>query len=108
MDAATSFAAVPPLRLTLTGLGPSRLALGLVGLGAIAVAAAWQWSWLVAIGAAPLLLSVAPCAAMCGLGLCMHRISGSSCRAMNSQTPAIPLDPGRIANSPDRTINLES
>lgn len=37
-----------------------------VGGGAIA-----GWPWLVAIGAAPLLLSALPCMAMCALGLCM-------------------------------------
>lgn len=51
-------------------------------LGVVAVAAASQWSWLVAVGAAPLLLSVAPCVAMCGLGLCMSRMGGGrSCAA---------------------------
>lgn len=56
-----------------------RLVLGGAVLGLIATAAAWQWSWLVALGVAPLLLSAAPCAAMCGLGLCMHRMGGRSC-----------------------------
>lgn len=28
-------------------------------------------SWLVAAGAAPIILSLAPCAVMCALGLCM-------------------------------------
>ena len=95
--------------LSIARLVRSRLAIGAVALGVIAVAAAWQWSWLVAIGAAPLLLSVAPCAAMCGLGLCMHhRMGGGSCSAGNSQTPATQPDPGQIANSPDRNINMES
>lgn len=31
------------------------------------------WSWLVTAGLAPIVLSLAPCAAMCALGLCMHR-----------------------------------
>lgn len=47
---------------------------GLV-LAAMAVigAGAWlNWGWLVAIGAAPLILTLAPCAVMCGLGLCMR------------------------------------
>jgi hypothetical protein len=79
----------------------SRRAIGAVALGVIAAAAVWRWSWLVAIGVAPLLLSVAPCAAMCGLGLCMQRMGG----ATTSQTPAMQADPGRIENSPDRTIN---
>lgn len=61
-------------------LGRTRLVLAaVVALGVIASGAAWQWSWLVAIGAAPLLLSVAPCAAMCGLGLCMSRMGGRAC-----------------------------
>jgi len=30
------------------------------------------WPWLVAAGLAPLLLAMAPCAVMCGLGLCMN------------------------------------
>lgn len=67
--------------LWITRLGGNRLALGAAALGVIAVAAAWQWAWLVAIGAAPLLLSVAPCAAMCGLGLCMSRMGGRACAA---------------------------
>lgn len=36
-----------------------------LGLGAYS-----SWGWLVAAGLAPILLSVAPCAAMCALGLC--------------------------------------
>lgn len=44
----------------------SALALGIA-------AAAGGWGCLVAIGAAPVLLSVLPCLLMCGLGLCMSR-----------------------------------
>ena len=40
-----------------------------------------NWSWLVAIGIAPLLLALAPCAAMCALGLCMSKKGGKSCAA---------------------------
>lgn len=37
------------------------------------------WNWLVAVGAAPLILSLAPCAAMCALGICaMHKVAKSS------------------------------
>jgi hypothetical protein len=59
----------------LNQLGWNRLLLGGVALALIAAGLAWQWSWLVAIGMAPLLVSVAPCLAMCALGLCMHRMS---------------------------------
>jgi len=55
-------------------------------LGAMALIGAglWlNWGWVAAIGAAPLILAVAPCAVMCGLGLCM--MGGSkSCAAPTS------------------------
>ena len=65
--------------LSIRRLVGNRFVLSVAALALIAAAAAWQWSWLLAIGVAPLLISVAPCAAMCGLGLCMHRISGRGC-----------------------------
>ena len=54
------------------------------GLIALAVALAGtglylSWGWLAAVGLAPLLLALAPCAAMCALGLCMNRGGGKSC-----------------------------
>jgi hypothetical protein len=39
----------------------------------IAAGLALKWSWLVAIGVAPLLLTVLPCVAMCALGFCMMK-----------------------------------
>jgi len=49
----------------------------ILGTLAIVVAgSALNWPWLTAIGVAPALLSIAPCAVMCALGLCMR---GSSC-----------------------------
>jgi NADH:ubiquinone oxidoreductase subunit K len=90
--------------LSIARLVRSRLLIGAVALGVIAVAAAWQWSWLVAIGVAPLLLTVAPCAAMCGLGLCMRRMAGRSCAA-NSQTPARQIEPERVESSIDHKLN---
>lgn len=65
--------------LSIARLGGYRLVLGAAALGVIIAAGAWQWSWLVAIGAAPLPLSAAPCAAMCGLGLCIHRMGNRPC-----------------------------
>ena len=59
--------------------GRNRFVIGAAALGAIAAAAAWQWNWLIAIGIAPLLLSIAPCAAMCGLGVCMNRMGNRRC-----------------------------
>ena len=42
------------------------------GIAVVAMGLALNWSWLVAVGAAPLILSLAPCAVMCALGLCMN------------------------------------
>jgi len=46
---------------------------GLILVAILAVAAAGysNWGWLVAIGLAPIILGVLPCAAMCAMGLCM-------------------------------------
>ena len=54
-----------------------------LGLGAYS-----SWGWLVAAGIAPLLLTFAPCAVMCALGLCT--MSGKS----KSPTEVVP--PGSI------------
>lgn len=40
---------------------------------------ALNWGWLTAVGLAPILISFAPCAVMCGLGLCMKGGSGKGC-----------------------------
>lgn len=53
-------------------------------LPALVVGAALNWSWLVAVGIAPLLLTVLPCAVMCGLGLCLNKITGGSCSTSSS------------------------
>ena len=50
------------------------LAIVIVGAGV-----ALNWSWLVAAGITPILLALAPCAAMCALGVCMSRMGGKSC-----------------------------
>jgi hypothetical protein len=40
---------------------------------------ALNWGLLTAIGLAPVLLALAPCAVMCGLGMCMKGGSGKGC-----------------------------
>ncbi len=45
--------------------------LTLSGITVVATGLALNWSWLVAAGIAPTVLSLAPCAVMCALGLCM-------------------------------------
>lgn len=75
---------------------------GLVILGILVIAAglAADWSWLTALGLAPLILSVAPCAAMCAFGVCaMSRGGESSCSRSGSvpqhSTSSAPADEQR-------------
>ena len=55
-------------------------------IGSLAVAMtglAIGWNWLSAIGVAPLILTLAPCAAMCALGACAMRWGNASCSTRN-------------------------
>ena len=61
------------------------LAVAAVGLG---------WPWLLAAGAVPLLLSLAPCLIMCGLGFCMMK-SCSKQGASETVSGATDATPGR-------------
>lgn len=64
-----------------------RQALMLAGVTVAAGGAAFNWGWLTAIGVAPILISLAPCAAMCALGLCMR---GGSAGCAKSDPAAKP------------------
>jgi hypothetical protein len=55
---------------------------------ALIAGAAVNWSWLVAVGLAPLLLTLLPCAVMCALGLCMHRGAKDGCHGSPAEAPA--------------------
>lgn len=55
-----------------------RRGLILLTVAALGAGLVLNWSWLVAAGIAPLLLALAPCAAMCALGLCMNKMGGKS------------------------------
>ena len=61
-------------------------------LAVIAAGMALNWGWLTAVGAAPLLLALAPCAVMCAFGLCMKGGSKSCCSKSN---PAGEPEPAR-------------
>ena len=69
------------LRMPLGLRGWVAVALALIGAGA-----ALNWGWLTAIGLAPLILSLAPCAAMCAVGLCMR---GRSTSCASKSAPAV-------------------
>lgn len=66
----------------------------IVSLSTAAVVAgiALNWNWVVAMGLAPILISVLPCAVMCALGLCFHRLftaqGGQSLSAVSSDRVA--------------------
>ncbi len=59
----------------------------LLGIAAAGGGIVFGWSWLAAIGLAPILLALAPCAAMCALGLCMQRMAGKSCSSQGGRSP---------------------
>jgi hypothetical protein len=74
--------------------GPLRIPFGrrgwlLLALVLLATGAALNWGWLTAIGAAPLILSLAPCALMCAAGFCM---SGGSKSCATKSAPAVKPD----------------
>jgi hypothetical protein len=58
-------------------LGNRRLLLAVAVLALVA-GAALNWGWLVALGIAPVLLSLLPCAVMCGVGVCCMKMMGGS------------------------------
>ena len=53
-----------------------------IAIGGVAL----NWGWLVAVGFAPILLAILPCAVMCGLGLCMNMAGGKSCSSKNENS----------------------
>jgi hypothetical protein len=85
MNASTEAKKVQELSLTQTVLGLLGRYLGgrrgplVLGVAAVGLGLYFSWGWLAGVGVAPLLLALAPCAAMCALGLCMNRGGGKSC-----------------------------
>jgi hypothetical protein len=67
---------------------------GLIIGGVVIIAAglALGWNWLSAIGVAPIILSLAPCAAVCAIGTCAMMRGGSSCAKPGSPEPAKTLE----------------
>lgn len=58
----------------------------------IAAGVALNWGWLAAVGVAPLILALAPCALMCAVGLCA--MGGQKNCATKSDPAAGPGGPG--------------
>ncbi|MGH8632190.1 MAG: hypothetical protein ACREU7_15695 [Burkholderiales bacterium] len=84
MNATTETTKAGGLSLTQTVTGLLRHYLGgrrgviVLALAAAGIGLYLGWGWLAAAGIAPLLLALAPCAAMCALGLCMNKGGGKS------------------------------
>jgi len=91
MTASTQTRKTGELSLARTALALVRHYLGgrrgliVLALAAIGIGLYLSWGWLAAAGIAPLLVALAPCAAMCALGLCASRMGGKPCSADSSK-----------------------
>jgi len=88
---------------------------GLLAVAAAAIVAglAFNWSWLVAIGVAPLVIGILPCAAMCALGLCMMNMAGKQTSTEPSNEPAsatnsAPQPRSDISGSPEAPVSSDA
>ena len=72
--------------------------LTIAGIAAAVVGLTLGWSWVVALGVAPLILTLGPCLVMCALGLCMNRMAGRS--RSTETTLQNPADPGADRAAP--------
>ena len=48
----------------------------IVGIVVMGTGMTLNWDWLTAMGAAPIILSLAPCALMCAVGICCSKKEG--------------------------------
>jgi hypothetical protein len=90
MNASTEPRQVSPRGMTgmLREYLSGRRGLILVALLVAAAGTYLDWGLLVAAGIAPILIALAPCAAMCALGFCMSKMGGKSCsNTLKDQTP---------------------
>ena len=73
----------------------------------LALPALWLgWPWLAAAGVAPLLIAVAPCAVMCGLGLCMSKACSKSGAGASASAKAIAAQSQRASGEPESSSSL--
>ena len=68
---------------------------------AIVAGLALNWTWLVAVGLAPILLSVLPCLIMCAFGVCMICRSAKEQSAPVRETAQAPLPAATLAMAND-------
>ena len=84
---------VPQARSTGFKLPLDRRGLVIAAMALIGAGLWLNWGWVAAIGAAPLILALAPCAVMCGLGYCVM-CKSKGCDAGKT--------PGRLAGYDER------
>jgi hypothetical protein len=110
MTSATRSAEAPPPSLARDLLLLARYYLGgrrrllILAAAVLTVGLALNWGWLAAVGIAPILISLAPCAAMCALGLCMNKAGGKSCSSGPAARDTAATDG---AASDDQTAAME-
>lgn len=73
-----------------------RRTLVLAGAAAAGVVLGSNWGWLTTIGAAPILLTLAPCLAMCALGLCMRGGGAAACKTRDN--PSVGTEAPSVAS----------
>ena len=75
----------------------------IVGIVALGLPGLWiGWPWLVVAGVAPILIALAPCAIMCGFGLCaMKASSGAKAGAASCCSSKSDNSTGDLATSSD-------
>lgn len=91
-------ASEPQLLPAVRRFARSRRGMLFITAAVLAVGAAFNWGWLVAVGIAPLLITVAPCLVMCALGVCM--MGGKKCKTGDSaSTDAAPQNAARVLDA---------
>ena len=69
-----------------TSRGIGRRTLYVASAAGLAAGLSLGWEWLVAVGAASVILALAPCLVMCALGICMSR----ACQKTKTEAAAQP------------------
>lgn len=73
----------------------------LIGIAVIAAGLALGWNWVVALGVAPIVLAVAPCALMCALGMCMMGMGRKTANPTGAPEPKMLEPVSRAIPRPD-------
>ena len=68
----------------------NRRGLIIVAIALVIGGLAANWSWMVALGVAPVILSLAPCALMCAVGLCSMKFMGGGSACADSESSTAP------------------